>query len=326
MSSPRLAVVLGEPGGIGAELCAHLSQDLARAQLCTVFGSAEVLRAGAAAIGKTIECIDAEAVPHAAGQLRVVAFPVSTHTFGTAHPANAAAVMTALHAAIDACLAGKFDGLVTGPLNKASIHAGGFDYTGTTEVLAARCGRDVVMMLARDDLRVALVTTHLPLRDVPDAITADSLARTIRITHAALVEQFACAAPRLAILGLNPHAGEDGVLGREEIDIIVPVLESLRAEGMHLIGPLPADTAFLPSKRASFDAVIAMYHDQGLPVLKSGGLDEAVNITLGLPFPRVAVDHGTALDIAGLGIARPHSFLRAIDQCASLVHLRTSQP
>lgn len=323
MPSPRLAVVLGEPGGIGPELCAHLAQDPARAGLCTVYGSADAILAGARAIGQSVVLLEADAPEVRAGQLRVVDFPVTEIQFGTADPRNADAVMAALHTAIDACLAGSYAGLVTGPLHKASLHAGGYAYTGTTEVLATRAGCEVVMMLARDDLRVALVTTHLPLRDVADAVTPALVERTLRITHTALVAQFGLPAPRIAVLGLNPHAGESGVLGHEEQTVIEPVLSRLRAEGLDLIGPLPADTAFLPEQRARFDAVVAMYHDQGLPVLKSEGLDRAVNLTLGLPFPRVAVDHGTALDIAGLGVARPESFLRAVDLCAALTSKRT---
>lgn len=326
MPSPRLAVVLGEPGGIGGELCAHLAQDSQRAQLCTVFGSAQAIQLGAGAIGAPVEIIDRNARPDKTGQLRVVDFPAPFLETGIADPRNANAVMGALHAAIDGCMAGEFDGLVTGPLHKASIHAAGYDYTGTTEVLATRAGCEVVMMLAREDLRVALVTTHLPLRQVPDAITFGLVERTLRITHAALKKEFGLTEPVIAVLGLNPHAGESGLLGLEEREIIGPVVSALRDEGMHLVGPLPADTAFLPQQLTQFDAVVAMYHDQGLPVLKSKGLDQAVNITLGLPFPRVAVDHGTALDISGKGLASPESFLRAVDLCASLALPRTEFP
>jgi 4-hydroxythreonine-4-phosphate dehydrogenase len=174
------------------------------------------------------------------------------------------------------------------------------------------------MMLANPTMRVALATTHLPLRAVADAITGDGLLRTLRILHAALVRDFGLTTPRIAVLGLNPHAGEDGHLGREEIDVIQPALQRLRAEGMDLRGPLPADTAFLPSQLADVDAVLAMYHDQGLPVLKHAGFEHAVNITLGLPYPRVAVDHGTALALAGRGLADPSSLYAAVELCATL--------
>jgi 4-hydroxythreonine-4-phosphate dehydrogenase len=174
------------------------------------------------------------------------------------------------------------------------------------------------MMLANPGLRVALATTHLPLRAVADAITATGIERTLRILHRELRGRFAIAAPRIAVLGLNPHAGEDGVLGREEIEVIGPVLERLRGEGFDLRGPLPADTAFLPAKLAGVDAVLAMYHDPGLPVLKHAGFEQGVNVTLGLPYPRVAVDHGTALDLAGQGLADPSSLFAAFALCARL--------
>jgi 4-hydroxythreonine-4-phosphate dehydrogenase len=185
-------------------------------------------------------------------------------------------------------------------------------------LLAAQAGCEVVMMLANDIVRVALATTHLPLRAVPDAIQPPALARTLRILHGALRRDFGIEHPRIAVLGLNPHAGEDGHLGREEIEVIAPVLDALRAEGMALDGPLPADTAFLPAKLRAVDAVLAMYHDQGLPVLKYSGFEQAVNLTLGLPYPRVAVDHGTALDLAGTGRADPSSLFAAIATCARL--------
>jgi 4-hydroxythreonine-4-phosphate dehydrogenase len=207
-------------------------------------------------------------------------------------------------------------------VHKASINAGGIAYTGTTELLATQAGVEVVMMLANPRLRVALATTHLPLRAVPDAITREGLARTLGILHAALVRDFGLAAPRIAVLGLNPHAGEDGHLGREELDTIIPAMDALRARGFALEGPLPADTAFLPQKLAGYDAVLAMYHDQGLPVLKHSGFEQAVNITLGLPYPRVAVDHGTALDLAGSGRADPSSLFAATALCARLARHR----
>src|SRR5690606_20508059 len=220
------------------------------------------------------------------------------------------------------CIAGTFDGLVTGPVHKASINAGGIAYTGTTGLLARQAGREVVMMLANDIVRVALATTHLPLREVAGAITPSGLERTLRTLHAALRDDFGIPSPVIAVLGLNPHAGEAGHLGREEIEVIEPVLTRLRGEGMALHGPLPADTAFLPAKLEGFDAVLAMYHDQGLPVLKYSDFRHAVNLTLGLPYPRVAVDHGTALDLAGKGAADPSSLLAAIATCTRLARPR----
>jgi 4-hydroxythreonine-4-phosphate dehydrogenase len=208
--------------------------------------------------------------------------------------------------------------VVTGPVHKASINAGGIAYTGTTELLAQQAGTDVVMMLANPRLRVALATTHLPLREVPAAITPALLARILRTLHQALHRDFGITSPRIAVLGLNPHAGEGGVLGHEEVEVIAPALDALRGEGLLLDGPLPADTAFLPQKLHAFDAVLAMYHDQGLPVLKHSGFEDAVNLTLGLPYPRVAVDHGTALDLAGRGTADPSSLVAATKLCFQL--------
>jgi 4-hydroxythreonine-4-phosphate dehydrogenase len=238
--------------------------------------------------------------------------------FGHADPANARFVIDTLLEAGRGCLSGEFDGVVTGPVHKASINAGGIAYTGTTELLAGQAGVEVVMMLANPKLRVALATTHLPLRAVPDAITRESLARVLAILHEALRRDFGIAQPRIAVLGLNPHAGEDGLLGNEEVEVITPVLESLRAEGWRLEGPLPADTAFLPHKLRDTDAVLAMYHDQGLPVLKHAGFEQAVNLTLGLPYPRVAVDHGTALGLAGRGEADASSLFAATALCFEL--------
>ena len=313
----RLALVPGEPAGIGPELCVRLAHRGCAADL-VAFADPEALMAAARAIGLPLQ-LRAPGQACGPGELALQPVPQARPTrFGHADPANAAAVVQALHEAGAACLAGHFDGLVTGPVHKASINDGGIPYTGTTELLATQAGADVVMMLANPTLRVALATTHLPLRAVADAITAEGLARTLSVLHAALVRDFGLAAPRIAVLGLNPHAGEDGHLGHEEIDVIVPVLQSLRAQGMDLIGPLPADTAFLPQKLAGFDAVLAMYHDQGLPVLKHSGFEQAVNITLGLPYPRVAVDHGTALELAGRGLADPSSLFAAADLCAQL--------
>jgi 4-hydroxythreonine-4-phosphate dehydrogenase len=314
---PRLALVAGEPGGVGPELCVRLAQREQPGQLTAIADPDTLLRA-AQALGLPLRLI-AAGESCGRGELALIepaqAVPA---IFGQADPANAPAVIAALLRGASGCLAGEFDGLVTGPVNKASINAGGIAYTGTTELLAGHSGADVVMMLANPSLRVALVTTHLPLRAVPDAITAPALTRCLRTLHGALTRDFGLPSPRIAVLGLNPHAGEAGLLGREEIDVLVPVLEVLRAEGMQLIGPLPADTAFLPQKLTGFDAVLAMYHDQGLPVLKHAGFEHAVNITLGLPYPRVAVDHGTALELAGQGLADSSSLQAAVDLCAHL--------
>ena len=320
---PRLALVPGEPAGIGPELCVRLVQRPHPECGLIAFADPDTLYAAAAALALPLRLLPPDATPHQPGDLALL--PVSNLApvcFGTPDPRNAGSVIAALHAAAQACMEGALAGLVTGPVHKATINAGGIAYTGTTELLARQAGCEVVMMLANNIVNVALATTHLPLRAVADAITLDGLCRTLQILHAALRDDFGIATPTIAVLGLNPHAGEAGHLGREEIDIIEPVLAALRGEGMSLVGPLSADTAFLPAKLREFDAVLAMYHDQGLPVLKYSGFEQAVNITLGLPYPRVAVDHGTALDLAGKGIADPSSLFAAVDACARLARNR----
>lgn len=323
---PRLALVPGEPAGIGPELVVRAAQRDWEAQLIC-YGDRDTLLRAADAIGLPLRLISAND-PGAAGpgHLAHVEIPTILATrFGHPEPRNARTTIGALETAAGACLQGLCDGLVTGPINKAAINDGGIAYTGTTELLAAQARGEVVMMLANDLMRVALATTHLPLRNVADAITAEGLERTLRIIHSALRNDFGIAAPRIAVLGLNPHAGEEGHLGREELDIVIPLLDRLRGEGWTLIGPLPADTGLLPAKLAEYDAVLAMYHDQGLPVLKYSGFEHAVNITLGLPYPRVAVDHGTALDLAGRGIADPSSLFAAIEACTRLAHARIAR-
>jgi 4-hydroxythreonine-4-phosphate dehydrogenase len=319
---PRLALIPGEPAGIGPELCVRLAQRPQSAALIAIADPNTLLAAATALkLPLRLRSPDSDC---GAGELALLPLAqAAPTTFGKPDPENARSVIDALRRGAQGCLDGEFDGLVTGPVHKATINAGGIAYTGTTELLADHAGCAVVMMLANAELRVALATTHLPLRAVPDAITQASLARSLRITDAALRKQFGIASPRIAVLGLNPHAGEDGLLGRDEIDTIIPVLEMLRGEGMTLIGPLPADTAFLPQKLPDFDAVLAMYHDQGLPVLKHAGFEHAVNITLGLPYPRVAVDHGTALDLAGTGRADPSSLIAATSLCARLAFARS---
>jgi 4-hydroxythreonine-4-phosphate dehydrogenase len=322
--TPRLALVPGEPAGIGPELCVRLVQQPRTDCTLLAYADPDTLIAAAIAIGLPLRLLAADATPTAPGDLCLQTVPnAASSEFGITNPRNARAVIDALELASDACLRGEFDGLVTGPVHKAAINAGGIAYTGTTELLAARAGCDVVMMLANDIVRVALATTHLPLREVAQAITPDMLSRCLRITEQALRRDFGINRPVIAVLGLNPHAGEAGHLGREEVDVIQPVLDALRGEGMELVGPLPADTAFLPQKLAGFDAVLAMYHDQGLPVLKYSGFQRAVNLTLGLPYPRVAVDHGTALELAGKGIADPSSLFAAVDACTRIAQRRT---
>lgn len=318
----RLALVPGEPAGVGPELVVQAAQRDWAAEL-VVYGDGASLQRAANRLGLPLALHPFGQAPLHPRSLALVDIPTPiAATPGQPEPANAAAVIASLTEAAQACLDGQLDGIVTGPVHKAVINEGGIAYTGTTGLLAEQAGCPVVMMLANPIVRVALQTVHIPLRAVADRITADDLRRTLRIVHHALHAQFGIATPTIAVLGLNPHAGEDGHLGHEERDIIIPALAELRAQGMQLVGPLPADTAFLPDKLRGFDAVLAMYHDQGLPVLKHADFANAVNITLGLPYPRVAVDHGTALDIAGTGIADPSSLFSAIHTCTTLAQRR----
>jgi 4-hydroxythreonine-4-phosphate dehydrogenase len=268
-----------------------------------------------------------EAVERRGGHLSVLAEPLAVEVVpGRPDPRNVPQLLRCIDRGVQLCLGGEFDGLVTGPVHKAVINDAGVAFSGMTERLAAAAGiDDVVMMLASPTLRVALVTTHMPLSAVPAAITRASIERAARRLDSALRSDFGLTHPRIAVLGLNPHAGEDGHLGREEVEVITPCLEALRAEGLHLIGPLPADTAFLPQQLRGFDAVLAMYHDQGLPVLKHSGFEQAVNISLGLPFVRVAVDHGTALSLAGLGEADPSSLIAAFNTARAIAQHRRAQ-
>lgn len=320
---PRLALVPGEPAGIGPELVVRAAQETFDANL-VIHGDAAVLQRAADALSLPLELHRAGETPASPRSIEIMDLPHPVAAvFGTPEPANAASVVAALIRAAQACLDGECDGIVTGPVHKAVISDGlGIAFTGTTGLLAAHADREVVMMLANDIVRVALLTVHMPLRTVADAITPDALERTLRIVDTALRRDFGIANPTIAVLGLNPHAGESGHLGREELEIIEPTLQRLRAEGLHLAGPLPADTAFLPEKLRGFDAVLAMYHDQGLPVLKYSDFANAVNISLGLPYPRVAVDHGTALELAGKGVADPSSLFAAIRTCARFARNR----
>ena len=325
----RLAVTAGEPAGVGPELVARLAATPLAADLVAI-GDRDLLARAAARCGLRIALTDDDGAPRERrepGSLRVRHVPLgATEIPGQPDPCNAQHVLATLAEAADGCTAGRYAAVVTAPLQKASINEAGIRFSGHTEFFAERARADVVMMLASPELRVALATTHLPLAAVPTAITRASLARTLRIVHAELQAKFGIAAPRIAVLGLNPHAGEGGHLGREELDTIIPLLDDLRAEGMQLIGPLPADTAFVPAQRARYDAVLAMYHDQALPVLKSEAFDRTVNLTLGLPFIRTSVDHGTALDLAGTGRADPASMTAAADMALELVARRGTHP
>ena len=319
MTPKRFALTPGEPAGIGPDLCLLLAAQPQPHPLIAIT-SRDLLAERAAQLGLAVSllAVDADALPDhpaPAGSLYVwdtpLGAPVRTGELDTA---NAAFVLQTLTRAAQGCLDGLFAGMITAPVHKGVINDGGIAFSGHTEFLADLTATEqVVMMLATGDLRVALATTHLPLRDVADAITAERLERVTRILHADLQGKFGLARPRILVCGLNPHAGEGGHLGREEIDIIEPTLERLRAEGMDLRGPLPADTLFTPKYLQHCDAVLAMYHDQGLPVLKYKGFGAAVNVTLGLPIIRTSVDHGTALDLAGTGKVDTGSLRVALD-------------
>ena len=336
---PRLALTLGEPAGIGAEIIAALAQTDIAADLIAIGDSdALLLAAQARGITLTLETDDGQwRTQRAPGTLRCINIPAAAEVVpGRLDKRNATYVVATLARAVDGCLEGEFDAIVTAPVHKGIINDAGVAFSGHTEFFAARAKCDVAMLLvaplfneitpsheARPEgkgvLRVALATTHLPLAQVPAAITAPGLVRILRIVHNDLQHRFGIALPRIAVLGLNPHAGEGGHLGREEIDVIVPALAALRAEGMRLDGPMPADTAFVPAQRERHDAYLAMYHDQGLPVLKALGFGNSINVTLGLPFIRTSVDHGTALDIAGTGKADASSMIAAARMAVRMV-------
>jgi 4-hydroxythreonine-4-phosphate dehydrogenase len=325
---PRLLLTPGEPAGVGPELLVRLAHYPLAADLVAC-ADPDLLRRAAQRLGFELELATDDGRPIARrepGRLRLL--PVHL-----AHPEipgrldlrNAGYVLETLARASDACARGDHAALVTGPVHKAVINDAGFAFTGHTEFFAARTASDVLMLLVGSRLRVALATTHLPLAAVPAAITPERLRRALGVLHAGLRQDFGIAQPRIAVLGLNPHAGEDGHLGREELEVIAPLLDALRGQGMHLLGPLPADTAFTPDTRARYDAVLAMYHDQALPVLKSEAFDTGVNVTLGLPYVRTSVDHGTALDIAGLGRADASSLIAAADMALDLVARRATR-
>jgi len=315
---PRLLITPGEPAGVGPELLVKLAARPFPAQLL-VIGDPQLLTTAAQRINSPLNLqlttLDAQRRAHVPGTLQLLEFPLAQSQVqpGTPLVENAASLTGAIEMAARSCLNNQADALVTGPLDKAVINRAGIPFTGHTELLAELTNTaDVVMLLATSQLKVALVTTHLPLSKVAAAINADRLTSTLNIIHREMHRLYGLTSPRIAVCGLNPHAGDGGHLGDEEQQIIQPVLDQLRKQGMQLIGPLPADSAFTPQALANCDLVLAMYHDQGLPVLKHGSGQNAVNITLGLPILRTSVDHGTAYDLAGSGQANPDSFERAI--------------
>ncbi len=314
---PSIVVTSGEPAGIGPDLCVMLASHDLDARIA-VLADPDLLAARANLLGRSIEITivddEAGAPPHRRGVLAVV--PVHTRAEpvpGELDAANAPYVLELLRRGCDACLSGAADALVTAPVQKSVIARSGVQFSGHTEYLAERTGTPLpVMLLASDTLRVALATTHLPLAAVPAAITAERIERTCEIVHRDLRGRFGLASPRILVLGLNPHAGEQGTLGTEERDVIEPAVERLKRRGIEVLGPVSADTAFTPESLERCDVVLAMYHDQGLAPLKALAFGDVVNVTLGLPIIRTSVDHGTALALAGTGRARPGSLLAAL--------------
>ncbi len=310
---PVIAVTSGEPAGVGPDICLALAAGNFPARI-VVLGDRDLLAERA------------HLLKHGSTKLEIRHIPLRKSALaGRLDVANARYVLDLLDAALAGCQSGEFAAMVTAPVHKGIINDAGIPFTGHTEYLAEKTGTPrVVMMLAGAGLRVALATTHLPLKDVAAAITASELETTIRILHADLRGKFGFDHPRILVAGLNPHAGEGGHMGREEIEVITPVLEKLRAEGLNLIGPLPADTLFTKNVLAGSHAQLAMYHDQGLAVLKYAAFDEGINVTLGLPIIRTSVDHGTALDLAGSGKASPTSLFAAVEAAIDMVQRRTA--
>lgn len=326
----KIVVTSGEPAGIGPDLVVLISQQ-AMADCLFVLGCPELLMQRARLLNLhvqlkiiTLEQVKSIDNPAEAGSLYVIAHSITSEVIpGQLNKANAHYVLNLLNTAISACQQGIVDALVTAPVQKSVINDAGINFSGHTEYLAQKTQTDqVVMMLASETMKVALATTHLPLRDVANAINQRHLARTCQIVHQALNNEFGIAHPHILVAGLNPHAGESGHLGTEEIHIISPAIQQLQSQGLDFVGPLPADTLFTPKFLDKADAVIAMYHDQGLPVLKYASFGAAANITLGLPIIRTSVDHGTALDLAGTGKINPQSLLVAIQFATKMVNKR----
>ncbi|MEM7468125.1 MAG: 4-hydroxythreonine-4-phosphate dehydrogenase PdxA [Pseudomonadota bacterium] len=324
-AAPKIIVTAGEPAGIGPELVLALAKENLHAHVACC-ADPEHLRALNETLGfkvqiNTVGSIS-ESQAHRPGCLSVLPTQLLTPvTPGQLDARNSHYVLNSLNVAIDACVKGEADAMVTGPLQKSIINEAGISFSGHTEYLAARTrvNHQPVMLLASDRLRVALATTHLALQDVPKTISAEKLLHVINVTASALKNWFGIAAPRVAVCGLNPHAGESGHFGNEEINEIAPAIAKASAAGVDVVGPLPADTAFTPSNREKFDCFISMFHDQGLPVIKALNFGEIVNVTLGLPIIRTSVDHGTGLDIAGQGKADHASLLAAVNLACKLV-------
>ncbi|CAH1903865.1 4-hydroxythreonine-4-phosphate dehydrogenase [Candidatus Nitrotoga sp. HW29] len=324
-----LAIATGEPAGIGPDLCLQLAK---HGQALVVLADKNMLQQRAALLGLNVQLHDydpEQISPLPPGHLRVLHVPTAQPVqAGQLNPANSPYVLNLLIRAMQGCQSGEFAGMVTLPVHKGIINDAGIPFTGHTEFLAEKLHTEqVVMMLVGGGLRVALATTHLPVRQVADAITPALLEKVLHVIQHDFMTRFGIADPRILVAGLNPHAGEGGYLGREEIDIMIPVLDRLRAQGMNVSAPLPADTLFTPQRLAQCDCVLAMYHDQGLPVLKYASFGQGVNVTLGLPIIRTSVDHGTALELAGSGRAEAGSMLEAIQMAANMAqHARRFDP
>jgi 4-hydroxythreonine-4-phosphate dehydrogenase len=314
----RIAVTPGEPAGIGVDVTVQMAQQSHPYEIVAIADS-RVLSDRARLLGLPLHIDEysdeTEPVPHRAGTLKVLNITCAKiPSCGMLDPANVPYVLDSLRSAVAGCQDGIFSAMVTGPVHKGNINDAGIAFSGHTEFLADLTNTPhAVMMLATTGLRVALVTTHIPLREVSDLITAELVKTTLEITQQQLQRCFAIANPVIVVCGLNPHAGESGHLGYEDAEIILPVVEKMRAQGIDILGPLPADTAFIPKYMDKADVFVAMYHDQGLPVLKYKGFGNATNITLGLPFVRTSVDHGTALDLAGSGTTDASSMINAIN-------------
>ena len=320
---PVIALTSGEPAGIGPELCTALAREALPARI-VVIGDAELLRSRAGHTGLAILPYVNGAAPLTDGlEVDHIALASAAQP-GVLNPANARYVLALIDRAVTGCLSGEFDAMVTAPVHKGVINDAGIAFTGHTEYLAEKTNTaQVVMLLTGGGLRVALASTHVALSEVAQHLTAAGLLATLRVLHADLQLRFGIVQPHILVTGLNPHAGESGHLGREEIDLIAPVVQQLRAEGLHIDGPLSADTVFVPANLAKADCVLAMYHDQGLPVLKYASFGQGVNVTLGLPIIRTSVDHGTALELAGRGKADAGSLIAAVRLAAELARKRT---
>ncbi|MDA8415654.1 MAG: 4-hydroxythreonine-4-phosphate dehydrogenase PdxA [Betaproteobacteria bacterium] len=324
-TKPRIAISAGEPAGIGPDLCLWLARQSLSCQL-VIAADSLMMRQRAMQLGCPYPFIDAHRPDFSWDDPRPILWhhPLPAPT-RPGHPdtRNSRALLNTLDSLVDLCSQKKADALVTAPLQKSVFQEAGIPFTGHTEYLAARLSTpEVVMMLVGGNLRVALATTHLPLREVPDAIQPDRLRRTLEILHHDLIHHFGVPSPRILVAGLNPHAGERGHLGREEIEVITPVIEKIRRKQWLVSGPYPADTLFLPERLKQADAILAMYHDQGLPVLKHASFGQGVNITLGLPILRTSVDHGTALDRTGTGHMETGSMLAAVNLACELTLTR----